>query len=287
MIKTLIRFQNMDRRWIFLGMALSIIFPLLYPISFPFKIDERVQAIYDRIEELEPGDTVYISADFDPASRPELEPFYRANLHHLFAKDVNIVIGSLWPFAPPMVNPWLEEIAKDHDKVDGENFVFLGFKDGRELAIKLIADDVIKAFPKDLKGRETASLSVMKNKKQLKDFALIMSVSAGFPGTREYVLQVQGQYNLEIASATTAVSAPDYVPYYKSGQLFGLAGGMPGSAQYEKLVYDNYGDDPGLVSAKAIATQALNVLNMGHLFIVLLILMGNVAFFLTRNIEEA
>jgi hypothetical protein len=62
---------------------------------------------------------------------------------------------------------------------------------------------------------------------------------------------------------------------------------MPGSAQYEKLVYDNYSGDPGLVNTKAIATQALNVLNMGHLFIVLLILMGNVAFFLTRNVEEA
>ena len=87
--------------------------------------------------------------------------------------------------------------------------------------------------------------------------------------------------------ATTAVSAPDYVPYYKSNQLFGLSGGMPGSAQYEKLVYDKYGNDSGLINARPIATQALNVLNMGHLFIVLLILMGNVAFFLTRNIEEA
>jgi hypothetical protein len=287
MIRQLIRFQNMDRRWIFLGMAISIVIPLLYPVSFPFKIDERVEAIYDRIEELEPGDTVFISADFDPASRPELEPFFRANLHHLFAKDVNVVMASLWPFAPPLVNPWLEEIAEDHGKVDGEDFVFLGFKDGRELAIKLIADNVFKAFPKDLKERETATLPVMRGKRQLKDFALIISVSAGFPGTREYVLQVQAQYNLEIASATTAVSAPDYVPYYKSKQLFGLSGGMPGSAQYETLVYEKYGQDPGLVNANAIATQALNVLNMGHLFIVLLILMGNVAYFLTRNVEEA
>ena len=101
MIRTLIRFQNMDRRWIFLGMALAIVIPLLFPISFPFKVDERVEAIYDRIEELEAGDTVFISADFDPASRPELEPFYRANLHHLFAKDIKIVIGSLWPSTQP------------------------------------------------------------------------------------------------------------------------------------------------------------------------------------------
>ena len=73
MIRQLIRFQNMDRRWIFLGMALAIVVPLLAPISFPFKIDERVEAIYEKIEALEPGDTVFISADFDPASR---QPIY-------------------------------------------------------------------------------------------------------------------------------------------------------------------------------------------------------------------
>ena len=168
MIRQLIRFQNMDRRWIFLGMALAIVIPLLAPVSFPFKIDERVESIYDRIESLEAGDTVFISADFDPASRPELEPFYRANLHHFFVKDVNVVMASLWPFAPPMVNPWLEEIAADHGKVDGEHFVFLGFKDGKELAIKLIADDVIKAFPKDLKERETAKLPSWKAKSSCK-----------------------------------------------------------------------------------------------------------------------
>jgi len=286
MRNALIRFQNMDRRWIFLGMALSIMIPLLYPINFPFKVDQRVQAIYDRIEELEAGDTVFISADFDPASRPELEPFYRANLHHLFAKDVKIVMGSLWPYAPPMVRPWLDNIAKEHGKVEGEDYAFLGFKAGNELAIKLFADDLVKAFPSDASGKKTAELPVMKGFRSLKDFGLIISVSAGFPGTKEYVLQVQGQYGLEIASATTAVSAPDYVPYYKSKQLFGLSGGMPGSAQYEKLVFADYRDDPGLSKAKEMAGPAQSVLNMGHLFIVLLIVCGNVAFFLTRTPKE-
>ena len=282
MYQFLKRFQSMDRRWIFLGMGLAIILPMLFPVHFPTKVDERVQSLYDRLEQLEAGDTVFVSADFDPASRPELEPFFRANLHHMFSRDVDIVIGSLWPFAPPLVTPMIEDIASQHGAVYGEDYAFLGFKLGNELAIKMIGDDIIKAFPVDSRENVTADLPIMSGIRQAQDFELIVSVSAGFPGTREYVLQIQGQYDLEIASSTTAVSTPDYVPFYKAGQLFGLAGGMPGSAHYEQLVYQDY----PVEGVRMMATQALDVLNLGHLYIIILIVFGNIAFFLTREVEE-
>ena len=111
MLELLLRFQDMDRRWIFLGMAIAIVVPMLLPFSMPFKVDKRVQDLYDEVEKLEPGDAVFISADFDPGSRPELEPFFRTHLHHLFRKDVRVVMGTLWATAPPLVKPILEEIA--------------------------------------------------------------------------------------------------------------------------------------------------------------------------------
>ena len=147
MIRTLIRFQNMDRRWIFLGMALHDCDPLLFPISFPFKVDERVEAIYDRIEELEAGDTVFISADFDPASRrarallPRKPPPPLCQRH----QDCHRQPVAL---CPPMVNPWLEEIAADHGKKDGEDFVFLGFKDGKSWPSSSLQTMSSKPFPR-------------------------------------------------------------------------------------------------------------------------------------------
>jgi len=101
------------------------------------------------------------------------------------------------------------------------------------------------------------------------------------------VLQIQGQYNLKMGSSCTAVSAPDYIPFYKAGQLFGLAGGMPGSAQYEKLVFPDGPPTSGPAKGeRLLATQAINVLNLGHLFIIALIVLGNIAFFITRRIED-
>ncbi|NOY27627.1 MAG: hypothetical protein GXP62_17315 [Oligoflexia bacterium] len=282
MLKLLLYFQHMDRRWIFLGMGLSILLPLLFPVNFSFRVDERVQALYDSVEALQPGDTVLVSADFDPASRPELEPFFRANLDHLFRKDVKVVVLTLWDYAPPLVVPILDEIADRHHKVYGTDYVFLGFKPGKELAIKAIGENIPKTFPTDSRGTPTTELPIMQGFKQAKDFPLLISISAGFPGTREYVLQIQGQYDLKIASSCTAVSAPDYIPFYKAGQLVGLAGGMPGSAQYEKLVYPN-GPPEG---QRLLATQAINVLNLGHLYIIGLIVLGNIGFFLSRRVGE-
>lgn len=279
LFRILTRFQEMDRRWIFLGMGLSIFIPMIFTASCEFKVDQRVQALYDTVEALPAGSTIFLSADFDPASRPELEPFFRANLDHLFRKDIKIVSATLWEFAPPIVVPILHELAKAHGKEYGVDYVFLGYKPGKELAIKAIGENIPKTFPVDYQGTPVEELPVMQGFKQAKDFPLIVNVSAGFPGTREYVLQIQGQYDLAIASSTTAVSGPDYIPFFKADQLVGLAAGMPGSAQYEKLVWANSDPPEG---TRKLATQAINVLNLGHAFIIALILFGNIAYFLTK-----
>ena len=92
---------------------------------------------------------------------------------------------------------------------------------------------------------------------------------------------MQGQYNLKMVGATTAVSGPDYIPYYKAEQMAGLSAGMPGSAQYEKLVFLD-SPDPPIVPERLLGIEGLNVLNLGHVFIVLLILAGNIAYFVTK-----
>ena len=159
---------------------------------------------------------------------------------------------------------------------------FLGYKDGKELAIKAIGENIPNAFPKDYKGTPVGDLSIMNGMKQAMDFDLMIMVSAGFPGLNEYVIQIQGQYNLKIVGACTAVSGPDYVPYYKTGQLVGLSAGMPGSAQYEKLVWPEEPPE----GVKKLGKSGLNILNMGHVFIIVLIILGNIAYFVTRR-EEA
>lgn len=271
----LARIQNIDRRILFVLMGLSIIIPVLFPIPFAFKADERVQNLYDTVEAVPEGSTVLISADFDPASLPELEPFFRANLEHLFRKNVKVVVMTLWAYAPGIVSPILEEYGQRYNKVKGTDYIFLGFKDGKELVMKEMGVNLRQAFPTDFDGTPIDSLPIMAGFKQLKDFPLMILVSAGFPGTKEWVLQVQTQYNLKMVSSCTAVQTPDYIPYYKSKQLKGLAGGMPGAAQYEQLV--------GVAKERAMAAKGVNVLNLGHAFIIFAIVLGNISYFASKR----
>ena len=66
----------------------------------------------------------------------------------------------------------------------------------------------------------------MREVESYKDFALLVDISAGNPGVKEYVQVVQSRWQVPMVGACTAVSGPDYVPYYSAGQLRGLAAGM-------------------------------------------------------------
>ena len=283
MLELLIRFQRMDRRWVFLGMAISILIPLLWPLQMPFRVDKEVRDIYQRIEALPEDSPVLISADFDPASVPEIGPFFTTHLHHLFRRNLKPVMLTLWPTAIPLVLPEIQAIAKEYGKTYGKDYVFLGYKEGKELVIKNIGQNIFQQFPTDYFGTKIDEIPLMEGRPQAKDFPLLVSISAGFPGLNEYVLQIQGQYDLKMIGVCTAVGGPDYIPFYKSGQLLGLSMGMPGSAQYETLVWKG----KPKAGVKLLATSAMDVLNLGHLFIIVLIIFGNVAFFITRRVEEA
>ena len=70
----------------------------------------------------------------------------------------------------------------------------------------------------------------------------------------------------------TGVMAADYYPYYQSGQIFGIIGGMKGAAEYEYLC-----KNPGT------ATEAMRVQVFAHAVIILFIIIGNLAYFLSKR----
>jgi hypothetical protein len=92
-------------------------------------------------------------------------------------------------------------------------------------------------------------------------------VSAGYPGTKEWVQQVVSRFHVPMVAGVTAVSAPEYYPYLQAGQLHGLLGGMAGAAEYEILV-----------KAPGLATRGMDAQSLAHLFIAFMIILGNLAF---------
>lgn len=283
------KLQSFDRRWLFLAIGLAIALPLMVEFKMPFRTSERVEALYREIEHIPPGTRVLLAIDYDPASKPELEPFARAVLRHLLLKRCRVVLQTLWDKAPPIVLALIDDvIVGEHDRhrgifagrhdpplVYGRDYVFFGFKEGKEAAIAAMGRDFRQLYPADFRGRPTGRLPIMDGINRLGDFPLIVEVSAGFPGAVEYVQQVVTRYDLRFAASTTSVSVTNLSPYYPR-QMFALVGGMRGAAEYESLM--------GQVG---LATRGLNVLTVGHVVIVLAITLGNLIYFKTRKRKGA
>ena len=270
--------EKLDRRYIFILIALSVALPLIFKVTLPMPKDPQVKTLYDLVEGLEPGSKIAISFDYDPSSEPELHPMALAILHHAFRKEHKVYAMALYPAGPSMANDAFAMVAKSFPEVKyGEDFINLGFYYGPNTGLNQVAvfcSDILRAFPKDEKKNVTGTYSIMKGFKSLKDAAVVISLSAGDPGVPAYVSEANAKHGIKVAAGVTAVSAPRFYAYYNSGQLIGLLGGLGGAASYESLV-----DVPGK------ALQGMGAQSFAHLVIILLILVSNGLYIIRQRLE--
>lgn len=419
--------DTLDRRWIFLAIALSVIIPLIRKSVFPEKASPLVQSVFDYIEELPADSKVLLSCDYDPGSAPELQPMATAVARHLCERKHKIYFMALWPVGPEMVNrtvrdvieiypgkfleqaafemnvptqvleksvstlhkvgrgrltgdertvfddliralkddpkkefteeekrvlkkvaqegildlsvedkrmlamvavagvqalnskqksteglpeayPGLFEIGLDGiqewikvdmdlvemarkidegvqgrshpEMVYGTDYVNLGFKPGNEGVIKVIVTNLKKLFNTDFKGTNIDAIDMCKEITSVQDMDLIVNISAGYPGTKEWVQYAAHPYKKPIAAGCTGVQAPLLYPYIPK-PLFGLLGAIKSAAEYESLLRTRYPkfDDPRLNQGH----QRMGPQMVAHLTILILIIIGNVSYFATRR----
>ena len=259
-------FARLDRRWIFAVTGLLVLLPLIWPLNLPLEPSPPVRSYHAAIAALPRGSTVLVSCDFDPAAQPELEPMTRTTLRHLFARGCRVVVVVLYQGGARFVDSIVQDVARERHQRDGVDYVNLGYKAGNEAVMVLMGQSIPNTFPRDHRGREVHGLPIMRGVRDYSSFALLVSISAGYPGTREYVQQVQGRFHIPIVAGVTAVIAPTLYPYLQSGQLRGLLGGMAGAAEYEDLRYE-----------RGMASRGMDAQSLAHMFIALCIVLGNLA----------
>jgi len=257
---------RLDRRWIFTVTGLLVLIPLLWPLNLPLTPSPPVRAYYDAVAAVPDGSHVLVSCDFDPAARPELEPMTRTTLRQLFAKRCKVVVVVLYPGGARLVDQIVREVATERGALYGTDLVNLGFKAGNEAVMVLMGQSIPNTFPRDQNGLDVGTLPIMRGVRNYSSFPLLVSISTGYPGTKEYVQQVQGRFHIPIAAGVTAVAAPTMYPYLQSGQLLGLLGGMAGAAEYERLMHES-----------GPASRGMDAQSLAHVFVALCIVLGNVA----------
>jgi hypothetical protein len=260
---------TLDRRWIFLLIAIVTLIPLLYPIGLPIRVSPEAQKVYDYIERLPEGTVVLLSLDFEPAGKPELYPMAIALLHHAFQKHLKVVGMTLWPAGTGMAESIFTQVAQENNKEKGVDYVFLGYAPGEANAIISMGQDLYAAFPTDYYGTAITELPLLKNVRTLRDVHYVISLSVGFPGLDTWYVYGKEKYGFELGGGCTAVSVPRFYPLLDTGQINGLLGGLRGAAEYEVLLQRE---------GKAIA--GMDAQSATHFLIIVLIAVCNIFYLL-------
>ena len=264
---------NMDRRIVFMLVALAVILPTLFPVSMPISVSEPTEKLYDYIEALPAESTIMLVFDYGPSSLAELNPMARAILKQCFAKDVRVIGLTLYAVGTTMGSTLIQEVVAETGAVDGEDYVFLGYRPGIQLVILGMGTDIASIFDTDYTRKPISEIPMMQNITNYDQIDLLIDLSSGSL-TEDWITYANVQFNLQIAAGVTGVIISQMYPYLQTGQLIGLIPGIAGAAEYERLI-----------DAPAKGTLWINIESFVHLLIIGLVVIGNIAFFIQRRGE--
>lgn len=289
------KMMNVDRRIIYMIVAVVMIVPIIFPFNLPMRVSERTtKALFDAIDAFPSQNGVFlISADLNPQDQPELYPMMVSWIRHCFHREIKVLVMCLYPTSLGLAEQALNQVAMEFNDrarmgigrrvVYGEDFVFLGYKPPPIVPILGLGENIYEVFPKDFYGNDVKSLPMMVNKriKSYRDMDMIGSLAANsLPIT--YVAYAQARFGIRVTGGVTAVSVADFYPYLDSGQLTGMLEGMKGAAEYEQLITQTFPEDNG----RRMATEGMSAQSTTHIAIILMIVLGNVCYFMQRRHEK-
>lgn len=291
-LKVFLKLKNLDRKWVYLVVALAVIIPILKPSWFNFLSitpSKPVQSLYDFVNTLPAGTRCYLSFDFDPAAEPELGPGAVAMLTHMFTRGLKPICAANWPAGGDLANAALEKARINYEanfeewlkngklvqscgpKLEkGIDYVNLGYKTGGIIHVKNLCNNFMQPYPTDKDGASTSNMPIFKNNVNgafsMQDLGLIVSFSAGTNGLEAYI-SMAGEHKRPMATGCTSVNIPRYTTFIQSGQIKGMIGGLPGAAEYETLI-----------DVKADGTAGMAPQTVAHLAIMIFIILGNLVY---------
>jgi hypothetical protein len=279
-------FRTLDRRWVFLSMLLAVAIPILTGLQFPETASSLSRAVFDEVAKLKPGDKVLFSFDFEPSTEGELGPMAVDLLHQCCEKKLKIYFMALVPVGPTLIEDEIRRVIQTDypDMVYGQDYVNLGYKSGNEGVIKVIITELRGLYTTDARGTNIDQIPMCRGVQNLQAMNLLISITAGYPGLKEWVQYAATPYRLPIVGGCTGVGAPQLFPYIPN-QLPGLLAGIKGASEYESLVNQNYSTeifDPKFHEANRRMGPQL----VAHLLMIGLIVGGNIIFFVQRHRER-
>ncbi len=280
------RLANIDRRVVYLLIAIGTTLPILLPIGFAVSTTPPVENLYHKIEGCGTDDVVMISFDYGPTTAPECTPMAEAVMRHCFSRGVKVIVLALFPIGGvTMAGETVENISAEYPHLRyGEDYVFLGYKDGAQATMKQMGVAFSGVFPRDQMGTALEELPLMQRVRNYENVSLIVSIATNVIG-EWWANLVNAQFGTPVAVGCTAVSAPKYYAFLDTGQMLGLLGGLKGASEYERLILDGYPELRRIYNRTGVynAMKGMDAQTVDHAIIMIFILFGNIVYFLIRR----
>jgi hypothetical protein len=271
----LAKLQSIDRRVIYVLVAILVTYALLNPMGLPIKVNRETQMAYDFIDTIPAGSEVVFGMDYSVSGIPELGTAAIAMTRHAFSRGLKIIYVGMWNEAGNLTKLIIDDpgIKKDFaDKVYGTDYVNVGFKPGGQVWAQATVTDFLGACKDtDFAGATLSTMPIFQNFKKSTDAELWICFAAGNPGIEELIKTV-GAAGVPLAASVVGVSAAGNLPLLQAGQIKGLLMGMRGAAEYEQLV-----------KAPGAASSGMDAQSLTHVLLVLFIILGNVGYFASRR----
>jgi hypothetical protein len=266
------KLQTVDRRVFYWILFIALMIPYLRPIGFPITINPPPRGIYDELSTVQPGEVCLLSINSGVSAWGDCLPAMVACIRMLADQGAHIVV---WGMGHTDIDITWQEIMDRSpelkDYVYGEDYAYFGFLPTQETTIALLAEDIRAVFSLDRYGTPIDDLPIMKDVNGAKDFRLMLSSDTG-DVQGYYIRQWHTKHGTPIGSIGIAMNASGDLPFFLSGDLFGLSGGSRGGAELEQLT-GKLGE----------AVTTMDAISVSHLLVVFAIILANVGYFATRG----
>ncbi|MEO0206796.1 MAG: hypothetical protein ABIL22_09020 [candidate division WOR-3 bacterium] len=277
---------KIDRRIIYLALAIVVIVPLIIKSPQHVRVMTPVEKLFNAVDTIHQDKAMILDCDYDPQTQPELEPMAIAVLRHAFKKRIKVLVLSLYVQPLGLAKAALDQTVAEHNSeaktnedslIYGRDYVFLGWQPPPIVPMLGMGESITKVYKRDYYGYQTDSLPLMKKIKNYSNIELLVSLS-GADTPLLWVAYAQNRFGVPVGAGCTAVSASDFYPYLQTGQFSGLLIGMKGGAEYEEMVEGKLG-----ISRRRKASESLLSLTYAHLIMILFIVIGNIGYFIKRR----
>jgi hypothetical protein len=277
--------DRIDRRVIFLFVALSLSIPVFLEINLkPAKMAATL-SFFQSVEKLEPepGKFVLISADWGPSTMAENKPQTMVAIEHLMRKRIPFALISVTPIAAPFLEelPKLvkEELEKEFEGQNwkyGRDWVNFGFKPGGMLMVQNLGKtkDLIEHLKTDARATPLSDIPMMRGVASIEDVQMLMEFTGSVGIFNVWLQFFSGP---PYVHGCTSISIPEAFNYYSTGQIVGLFEGVAGAAYYESLLSEKYSSR----KKGGLASSINSGLSFAQLGVFGFIFLGNLGLFLT------